>query len=217
MRLNNQILNNLHESARDDWYYLCNEAEQCLFKVKEACKNEEAIKCIERMVIDLNNIRMEQYKALKEYVYDEDGSPELLADNIEHADSDPRFTFSKNNVSNIAKFIEESIHELLNNQSYDGASFKLDDTYAIVVAWEEGFGEEPRDDVYQAKENPDYALCLSIREINPSDSCAYWNIPSDNETGEMLFDSFGIKPGSKSIDLAKDVYEGYLNIIKEEE
>ena len=66
MKAYNQILSNLREN-KEDWYYLCNEAEQALFKVKNECKDERAIKSIERMIIELNNIRMEQYDALIEY------------------------------------------------------------------------------------------------------------------------------------------------------
>lgn len=71
MRLNNQILSNLKEN-KEDWYYLCNDAEQALLKVKNECKDERAVKSIERMILELNNIRMEQYKALNEYSLIED-------------------------------------------------------------------------------------------------------------------------------------------------
>ena len=71
MRLNNQILSNLKEN-KEDWYYLCNDAEQALLKVKKECKDERAVKSIERMILELNNIRMEQYKALNEYSLIED-------------------------------------------------------------------------------------------------------------------------------------------------
>lgn len=71
MRLNNQILGNLREN-KEDWYYLCNDAEQALFKVKSQCKDERAIKSLERMILELNVIRMEQYKALTEYSLIED-------------------------------------------------------------------------------------------------------------------------------------------------
>ena len=71
MKVNNQILSNLREN-KEDWYYLCNDAEQALFKVKNECKDERAIKSIERMILELNNIRMEQYNALTEYALIED-------------------------------------------------------------------------------------------------------------------------------------------------
>ncbi len=71
MRVNNQILSNLKEN-KEDWYYLCNDAEQALFKVKNECKDERAVKSIERMILELNSIRMEQYNALTEYALVED-------------------------------------------------------------------------------------------------------------------------------------------------
>ena len=80
MRLNNQILGNLREN-KEDWYYLCNDAEQALFKVKNECKDERAIKSIERMILELNNIRMEQYNALTEYALIED---EVIYSNLDN-------------------------------------------------------------------------------------------------------------------------------------
>ena len=80
MRLNNQILGNLREN-KEDWYYLCNDAEQALFKVKNECKDERAIKSIERMILELNNIRMEQYNALTEYALVED---EVIYSNLDN-------------------------------------------------------------------------------------------------------------------------------------
>ena len=80
MRVNNQILSNLKEN-KEDWYYLCNDAEQALFKVKNECKDERAIKSIERMILELNSIRMEQYNALTEYALIED---EVIYSNLDN-------------------------------------------------------------------------------------------------------------------------------------
>ena len=80
MRVNNQILGNLREN-KEDWYYLCNDAEQALFKVKNECKDERAIKSIERMILELNSIRMEQYEALTEYALVED---EVIYSNLDN-------------------------------------------------------------------------------------------------------------------------------------
>lgn len=82
MRVNNRILSNLREN-KEDWYYLCNDAEQALFKVKEQCKDERAIKSLERMIIELNNIRMEQYSALNEYALIEEVSTYFHGNNEE--------------------------------------------------------------------------------------------------------------------------------------
>ena len=80
MRVNNQILSNLKEN-KEDWYYLCNDAEQALFKVKSQCKDERAIKSLERMILELNVIRMEQYNALTEYALIED---EVIYSNLDN-------------------------------------------------------------------------------------------------------------------------------------
>lgn len=80
MKVNNQILSNIREN-KEDWYYLCNDAEQALFKVKNECKDERAIKSIERMILELNNIRMEQYNALTEYALIED---EVIYSNLDN-------------------------------------------------------------------------------------------------------------------------------------
>ena len=77
MRVQHQILGNLREN-KEDWYYLCNDAEQLLFKVKEQCKDDRAIKTLERMIIELNSIRMEQYNALNEYVLIEDKNTDVI-------------------------------------------------------------------------------------------------------------------------------------------
>ena len=66
MKVYNQVLSNLKED-KEEWYDACNNAEQAILKLKNMCSNEEAIKSLEKMILDLNNIRMEQYKALKEY------------------------------------------------------------------------------------------------------------------------------------------------------
>lgn len=80
MKVNNQILSNIREN-KEDWYYLCNDAEQALFKVKNECKDERAIKSIERMILELNSIRMEQYEALTEYALVED---EVIYSNLDN-------------------------------------------------------------------------------------------------------------------------------------
>ena len=66
-----KIKNTINEN-KEDWYYLCNDAEQALLKVRSECKDESAIKALEKMILDLNNIRMEQYEALVEYTLNEE-------------------------------------------------------------------------------------------------------------------------------------------------
>ena len=60
MSIRHNILEAIN-SHRDDFYYKANDAEQELFALKELTDNEDTIKKIERLIIDLNNIRMEEY------------------------------------------------------------------------------------------------------------------------------------------------------------
>lgn len=56
---------------RDDFYYLCNDVEQTLFKLKSMTDNNDVIKKLEQIILELNNIRMDEYKrtaVVKNYI-----------------------------------------------------------------------------------------------------------------------------------------------------
>ena len=56
---------------RDDFYYLCNDVEQTLFELKSMTDNDDVIKKLEQIILDLNNIRMDEYKrtaVVKNYI-----------------------------------------------------------------------------------------------------------------------------------------------------
>ena len=62
----------------------------------------------------------------------------------------------------IAKFVKESVEWLVAEQQ-GCCTYKLDDHLAICVGWSAGYGEEIRDDVIQAKDNPDYGINVGIK------------------------------------------------------
>lgn len=106
--------------------------------------------------------------------------------------SDPR------NYEAIAKWIKDEIKTLKENNSYVGGFYKLDDTFAIVMAWEEGF--DPKDtDLIHDKEGSDWALCIGIRYINEHDTCDYWDFPVDKESGYLICESSSL-PSEDKID-----------------
>ena len=90
MKLGNQILTNLKGSSTkqyksfgklsedqtgaDNFYYKANDAEKELIALKKLTTNEDIIKRIEDIIIELNNIRMEGYGALKEGTETEAGN-----------------------------------------------------------------------------------------------------------------------------------------------
>lgn len=62
----------------------------------------------------------------------------------------------------IAKFITESVEWLVAEQC-GCCRYELDDHLAIYVGWSAGYGNEKRDDVIQAKDDPDYGINVGIK------------------------------------------------------
>ena len=106
MSIYHKIVNNLNEN-KEDWYSTCNEAEQALFKVKNACSDETACKALDRMILELNNIRMEQYSALNEYAL----------------------------VETINTYFHGNNEELLNAALKDKVPFKIDNGKAYMLIY----------------------------------------------------------------------------------
>ena len=66
MRAGQKILNNLKEGTKDEFYYKANDVEQELFKLRDLAEDEDIVKRIEALILELNNIRMDGYNNLKE-------------------------------------------------------------------------------------------------------------------------------------------------------
>ena len=126
-----QLKGKLDEN-KEDWYYLCNDAEQALFKVKEQCKDESAIKSLERMIIDLNSIRMEQYERLTEYSLVEEV---VAATNLDLDDMPNELRKHFKNVNNkdyIKKSLKMHLDKgLINKDEYNTLSkeYKLNEEF----------------------------------------------------------------------------------------
>lgn len=114
----------------------------------------------------------------------------------------------------IAKWLEEEVDFLTRNDDYCGGWLKLDDTYAAVVLWEEGWGDEKRDDVIQSESDPDYGLCAGVKIFNPADTVDGWLYPSNAETGDLLCESCGIEPSENYEELAKWIMDCY-DVVKD--
>jgi hypothetical protein len=65
----------------------------------------------------------------------------------------------KNEITN---FIKESVEWLVAEQQ-GCATYKIDDHLAICVGWSAGYGKEARNDVIQAKDNPDYGINVGVK------------------------------------------------------
>ena len=99
-----------------------------------------------------------------------------------------------NDIKELAKWLEEEVEFLKNNQDYVGGWYDLGNGLGAVVLWEEGWGDEIRDDAIQATDNPDWALCAGIMLINKDDTPDGWFMPWDSKTGDIICETTGITP-----------------------
>jgi hypothetical protein len=65
-------------------------------------------------------------------------------------------------MTKIAQFIKESVEWLIENQE-GCCKYQLNDHLAIFVGWSGGYGKEPRRDVIQAKDDPDWGINAGIK------------------------------------------------------
>lgn len=101
-------------------------------------------------------------------------------------------------MDNVAKWLKESTDWLIDNQQ-GCCTFKLNNRLAICVGWSGGYGEEERDDVIQAKDDPDYAINAGIK---------VWT--SDDMRTDFDFINFPYKENG-------DVYNNAMSITEEED
>ena len=101
-------------------------------------------------------------------------------------------------MDNIAKWLKESTDWLIDNQQ-GCCTLKLDDRLAICVGWSNGFDDEPREDLIQAKDNLDYAVVAGVK---------VWT--SDDMRTDFDFINFPFCKGG-------DVYDDTYTIAKDED
>ena len=98
-------------------------------------------------------------------------------------------------MSKIAQFIKESVEWLVAAQQ-GCCRYKLDDHLAIFVGWSAGYGEEKRDDIIQAKDDPDWGINVGIKVWTSDDMWTdfdWLNFPY-YENGDVLDMDCAISP-----------------------
>lgn len=119
------------------------------------------------------------------------------------------------NKKAIVKFIKESVEWLVENQ-IGNCRYKLDDHLAIFVGWSAGYGDEKRDDIIQAKDDPDWGINAGIK-VWTSDYMQtdydWLNFPYEKD-GNVWDMSLGIEPNDNYEVLAKSMLKWY-NEVKE--
>lgn len=118
-------------------------------------------------------------------------------------------------MSKIAQFIKDSVEWLIKHQQ-GNCRYKLDDHLAIFVGWSEGYGEEKRDDVIQAKDYPEYGINAGIKVWTSDDMWTdydWLNFPYYKD-GDVLDMDCAISPQEDYERVAKYMLQMY-NEVKE--
>lgn len=113
----------------------------------------------------------------------------------------------------IADFIKEST-EWLQEGQYGCCNYKLDDHLAVCVGWSAGYGEEPRNDVIQAKDAPDWGINAGIK-VWTSDYMLTdfdWINSPYEEDGDVWDMVLGVAPNANYDNLAKSLLKWYNKV-----
>lgn len=117
-------------------------------------------------------------------------------------------------VKEIAKWIEQSVKDM-QETDWSGCWYKLDNGLGICIYWCDGWGDEPRDDVIQDKEHPDYGLVCGIKLIDENDQSGggpyFWKFPYF-ENGEVATEDTGILPNENFEELAKQMLADFNSV-----
>lgn len=116
------------------------------------------------------------------------------------------------NKKEIATFIKESV-EWLQKEQQGCCRYQLDDHLAIFVGWSEGYGEEHRNDVIQAKDDPDFGINVGIK-VWTSDYMQtdfdWLNFPYEDGEEPYVWDmSLSVAPNDDYDSLAKSMIKWY--------
>lgn len=138
-----------------------------------------------------------------------------------------RYVRDDANVSKIAKFICDSIEDLVRFENYpfgnDLASpcyhYNIDGEFEIGLGWASGYGDKKRDDVIQSEHDPDYAINVGVKKYNPNETDFEW-LESPIVNGEPYYvevsvDKTDLRNGCTNV--ASYLVKEYNHIIEENE
>lgn len=117
-------------------------------------------------------------------------------------------------VKKLTNFLKNETEFLKDNDDYAGAYLKLDDTYSVVLSFEDGFYSGDNG-VIHSKENPRFALVAAIRVTNPGDTPDMWEIPYDKKSGDLYLDDYTVSTNEDFEGLAQRLINDYEYMTKE--
>lgn len=115
----------------------------------------------------------------------------------------------------IAKFVKESV-EWLQKEQMGCCTYKLDDHLAVCVGWSAGYGKETRNDVIQAKDDPDWGINAGIKvwisDASMLTDYDWINFPYRAEDGEVWDMEMSIAPNDNYELIAEDLLRWYEEV-----
>ena len=122
---------------------------------------------------------------------------------------------STHSVSDLAKFLEGSVNDLLTTE-YTNCRYPLDDTWAVYVGWSDAGYDEDDNSVIHNSEAPNWVICTKIADMKDDMWTDYdWcNMPYDEETGDVWDTNTGISPNENYQWVADWLLEEYEQIVE---
>jgi hypothetical protein len=113
----------------------------------------------------------------------------------------------------IAQFVKESVDWLIAEQQ-GCCRYQLDEHLAVFVGWSGGYGKEERNDIIQAKDDPDWGINAGIK-VWTSDYMQtdfdWLNFPYEKD-GDVWDMSLGIAPNDNYDSIANSLLEWYEEV-----
>lgn len=96
-------------------------------------------------------------------------------------------------MKQLSQWLKESVDWLIDRQE-GCCTFILDDHLAVCVGWSAGYGDELREDIIQAKDEPDYAINIALK---------VWT--SDDMRTDLDYINFPYYPNGDVADIAVSI------------
>ena len=120
-----------------------------------------------------------------------------------------------NSVSDLAKFIKESVDNLLAGTATNN-QYKLDNDWAVYVGWSEGFDENDESVIHDDK-YPEWAICTKIATTHEAVWAVYdfCDMPYNEKTGDVWDTDMAISPEESYPNTAAWLLDEYNELIRQ--
>ena len=120
-----------------------------------------------------------------------------------------------NSVSDLAKFIKESVDNLLAGTATNN-QYKLDNDWAVYVGWSEGFDENDESVIHDDK-YPEWAICTKIATTHEAVWADYdfCDMPYNEKTGDVWDTDMAISPEESYPNTAAWLLDEYNELIRQ--